>query len=186
MALFMEISFLSLRQWCLRSTLCWQALILPLDEVVLPFSSPGSSLLALCHPSPAASANICIVIQFRDVMDVETNLPNKKKLEFDLDQCFVLLHCSCQSSLGARVECSGGRGRVGLLFGRQCWLLAALKLECRGSLNPSNCKLPSGVGLQFKFSSARPFLPNCGEVWNAWRAGTEPPTFTSVWSAFLF
>lgn len=96
MALFRDISFLLLRQWYLRSTPCCQTLMLPLDEVVLPFSSPGSSLLALCHLSPAASANICIAIQFRGIMDVETNLleKKKKKLEFDLDQCFVLLHCS--------------------------------------------------------------------------------------------
>lgn len=95
MAVFILISFLSLRQWCLRFTLRWQALILPLEKVVLPFSCPGCLLLALCHLPPAAYANICIVIQFRDVMDAETILPNQKKLVFNLGRCFVVLHCSC-------------------------------------------------------------------------------------------
>lgn len=41
----------------------------------------------------------------------------KKEPAFDLDHCFVLLHCSCESSLGTRVECSRVRGRMGLFFG---------------------------------------------------------------------
>lgn len=96
MTVFIQVSLLSLSRWCLRFTCCWQALMLPSEEVVLPFLCPGCLLLALCHLPPAAYANICIAIQFRDVMDAETNLPKQqKRLMFNPDRCFVLLHCSC-------------------------------------------------------------------------------------------
>lgn len=163
MALLMGISFLPLGQWCLRPTPCWQTLMLPLDEVLLPFSSPGSSLLALCHLSPAASANICIVIQFRGMMDVEIDLPNEKK-SWHLTWisalfCFTV---HVKAVWGQGWSALGWEGGWACFFGRQCWLLPALKLECRGSLNPSNCNCPLELVFNSNFPLHGLFCPAMG------------------------
>lgn len=55
-----------------------------------------------------------------------------------------------------------GERKGGLALWEAVLVIASFKVGVQRELEP--IKLQFGVGLQFKFSSAQPFVPNCGEV----------------------